>query len=67
VISLTYKKSKLFLQLAHLSFLQVDSLVEPEGFEPSSKRGTIQVSTCLFCDWFSMQSWAQTPQFTLSL
>lgn len=30
--------------------LHLSHKVEPEGFEPSSKRGTIQVSTCLFCD-----------------
>ncbi len=26
--------------------------VEPEGFEPSSKRAIIMLSTCLFSIWF---------------
>ena len=28
-------------------------LVELEGFEPSSKRGTNELSTCLAFTWFS--------------
>jgi hypothetical protein len=30
--------------------------VEPEGVEPSSKQGTYKLSTCLFCDWFSIMT-----------
>ena len=30
--------------------LKLSHKVEPEGFEPSSKQGTIKLSTCLVCD-----------------
>jgi len=31
-------------------------LVEPEGFEPSSKQAITMPSTCLVSDWFSMHA-----------
>ena len=34
--------------------------VELEGFEPSSKRGTNKVSTCLVLTWFSTQGRLKT-------
>ena len=34
-------------------YLMASFLVELEGFEPSSKRGTNELSTCLAFTWFS--------------
>ena len=39
--------------------------VELEGFEPSSKQATHKISTCLFCNWFSIVNRAQTPNLRL--
>ena len=37
------------------------ALVEPEGFEPSSKRLQHELSTCFFLRWFSNASRERTP------
>jgi len=39
--------------------------VELEGLEPSSKRGTNELSTCLVSSWFS--SWDRQETTNLSL
>ena len=41
--------------------------VELEGFEPSSKRGTNKVSTCLVLAWFSIDGrpWTTNRQLIL--
>lgn len=36
--------------------------VELPGFEPGSKQDTHKLSTCLFCYWFSILAWEQTPE-----
>ena len=43
------------------------SIVELEGFEPSSKRGTNEVSTCLFSSWFSRKDRHETTNLFLIL
>jgi len=35
-------------------------LVEPEGFEPSSKQAITMLSTCVVSAWFSMHAWPET-------
>ena len=42
-------------------------LVELEGFEPSSKRGTNKVSTCLVLAWFSTAGRPKTTNRRLIL
>ena len=42
-------------------------LVELEGFEPSSKRGTNELSTCLVSTWFSCQDRQETTNLDLIL
>ena len=41
--------------------------VELEGFEPSSKRGTNMLSTCVVSDWFSKMARPGRPNHPLSL
>ena len=41
--------------------------VELEGFEPSSKRGTNKVSTCLVSAWFSTKGRPETANLWLIL
>ena len=41
--------------------------VELEGFEPSSKRGTNELSTCLFLSWFSCYDRLRTANRNLIL
>ena len=43
------------------------SVVELEGFEPSSKRGTNMLSTCLFACWFLWRGRQATANRALSL
>ena len=40
--------------------------VELEGFEPSSKRGTNMLSTCVVSDWFSKVARPGRPNYPLS-
>lgn len=42
-------------------------IVELEGFEPSSKRGTNTLSTCLFLSWFSSRGRLRTANRDLIL
>ena len=42
------------------------TLVEPEGFEPSSKQATTMLSTCLFLASFSTPDRPKTAYRTLS-
>ena len=41
--------------------------VELEGLEPSSKRGTNVLSTCVFFDWFSCSGRPKTTNLDLIL
>ena len=43
------------------------TVVEMEGFEPSSKRGTNGLSTCLVLTWFSSAGRIKTTNLQLSL
>ena len=43
------------------------SIVELEGFEPSSKRGTNKLSTCLVLTWFSTTGRIKTTNLKLIL
>lgn len=41
--------------------------VELEGFEPSSKRGANELSTCLVSTWFSCRNRPETANYNLIL
>lgn len=47
--------------------LDKEHLVELEGLEPSSKRGTNELSTCLFLSWFSSRGRLRTANRDLIL
>ena len=47
--------------------LEVIKIVELEGFEPSSKRGTNKFSTCLVLTWFSTTGRIKTTNLWLIL
>ena len=50
----------------HTSWCGLLSLVEPEGFEPSSKQAITELSTCLVLVSFSMHDRPKTAYHTLS-
>ncbi len=50
----------------HLSVWLLSLIVEPEGFEPSSKQAITMPSTCLVFTWFSMHDRLKTAYRTLS-
>ena len=57
------KASFCICSLVNLLPKNSDLLVEPEGFEPSSKQANIKLSTGLDDAWFSSGSWPSTTDY----